>query len=219
MKTNIHTKFLQKKSDEQLLQLVNNLSQADDVRLAALWLLQERNITENIPLHLEMQLEMNIAGRSEDLKEYAEKHGLEDMEIPQVIKIAAYLTLVPIVLFIIQLVIFNQLNMLIFNTTILLNIAVMLMLVIVCIFILNGKQWPRIVMSIILALNIIFIVSGWNGLIQIFRMLPNMGIFIFILTIIELGSKITVVAMLFSQKANRFYRGGKQITENVLDQL
>ena len=77
MKTNIHTKFLHKKSDEQLLQLVNNLSQADDVRLAALWLLQERNITENIPLHLEMQLEMNIAGRSEDLKEYAEKMGFK----------------------------------------------------------------------------------------------------------------------------------------------
>ncbi len=219
MKTNIHTKFLQKKSDEQLLQLVNNLSQADDVRLAALWLLQERNITENIPLHLEMQLEMNIAGRSEDLKEYAEKHGLEDMEIPKIIKIAAYLTLIPSALFIIQLIIFNQLNILVFNTTILLNIAVMLMLVIVCIFILHGKQWPRIVISVILVINIIFVIATWDQFIQLFRMLPNMGIFLFLLTIVDIGSKIVVLSMLFSQKANRFYRGGKQITENVLDQM
>jgi hypothetical protein len=222
MKTNIHSKFLNNKTDEQLLVLFNEPLQSDEIKLAVIWILQERKQDNTYLLSEEQILNQKINDRQHVAVTLIGHGDLGGEHLPKSIKTAGYLIIANILIIIFQWAILSNA----FEqstsqkaTSLMSNVILIVLFSILNVFLFQGKKWVRIAFSIIFGINIIFTAVVLFTLPNIYRMLPNLAIYIALFAFITTVLKIVSLILLFSKSANAFYAGNIAPDKDMFDQI
>jgi hypothetical protein len=222
MKTNIHSKFLNNKTDEQLLVLFNEPLQSDEIKLAVIWILQERKQDNTYLLSEEQLLNQKINDRHHEAVTLIGHGDLGGEHLPKSLKLAGYLVLGIIVSILFQwAILFNAFHLNINQNmaTMIGNFIVMVIISIFAVFLFQGKKWVRIGFCVFFGINFIFLAIGLAALPNIFSVLPNLAIFIALFSLIDVGLRVMSLILMFSKSANAFYAGNIAPDKDMFDQI
>lgn len=222
MKTNIHTKFLLNKTDDQLLFILNEPQQSDEIKLAVIWILQERKQDNTYLLTEEQVLNQKIDDRHHEAVALIGRGDLGGEHLPKSVKIAGYLVLGTILSVILQwAILFNAFDMSAMQNmpALVRNFMMIVWFTIFTVFLFQGKKWVRIAFCIIFGLHFIFTAFALVELPNIYSLLPNLGIFMALFAFIDSALKVACLILLFSKSANAFYSGIIATDKEMLDQI
>lgn len=223
MQNSIYSKFFTSKTEEQLTEVLFNENDPLEMRVAALQEIRNRDPQKQFADGFEQRLMLDYAGKQEKSREVIKQYDASERELPTAIKRAVYLLLSTVFMHILFYIIMKNtydMNMLanpVYLTGFILRSGFIFL---ICIFLYQGRKWPRIVSLILFLLSTISIGAVYFNVI---RNTPHMNSYLIIYCFYVI-SQVALMGvsqlLLFSPAMNRWYKGEER-SENtfILDQI
>ncbi|MBC8045186.1 MAG: hypothetical protein H7Y00_00165 [Fimbriimonadaceae bacterium] len=223
MKTNIYSKYMHTKKDDALVDVLQNNKNAPDMRLAAIWELQKRNLFEHVPENLENELNFSYETKRIEMAETIKTSIHEDRDVIPKIKWAAYLLFSTVFLHIVYFILMKNtfyINLLANSFYLVTFIVRSGIVILIGIYLLQGQQWPRIVALILFILGSVSIASTYFQIFVNDNSFNAYGIFFSGYIFIQLAIFLLSLILLFSRDASDWYKGYNRNQElGVLDEI